>query len=80
MRRFLVKKIGDCGSLPTPKKPKADSERLFAAREDEERRRRVFKAAWRDEFAWSWQHSVVKSGLAGVWSFPPALKKGAKRS
>ena len=35
MRRFLVKKTGDCGSPPTPKKPKADSERLVAAREYE---------------------------------------------
>ena len=52
MRRFLVKKTGDCGSPPTPKKPKADSERLVAAREYEDRRRRGFKAAWRDEFAW----------------------------
>ena len=52
MRRFLVKKTGDCGSPPTPKKPKADSERLVAAREYDDRRRRGFKAAWRDEFAW----------------------------
>ena len=52
MRRLLVKKTGDCGSPPTPKKPKADSERLVAAREYEDRRRRGFKAAWRDEFAW----------------------------
>ena len=52
MRRFLVKKTGDCGSPLTPKKPKADSERLVAAREYEDRRRRGFKAAWRDEFAW----------------------------
>ena len=52
MRRFLVKKTGDCGSPPTPKKPKADSERLVAAREYEDRRRRGFKAVWRDEFAW----------------------------
>ena len=52
MRRFLVKKTGDCGSPPTPKKPEADSERLVAAREYEDRRRRGFKAAWRDEFAW----------------------------
>ena len=28
MRRFLVKKTGDCGSPPTPMKPKADSELL----------------------------------------------------
>ena len=48
MRRFLVKKTGDCGSPPTPKKPKADSERLVAAREHEDRRRRGFKVAWRD--------------------------------
>ena len=47
MRRFLVKKTGDCGSPPTTKKPKADSERLAAAREYEDRRRRGFKAAWR---------------------------------
>ena len=52
MRRFLVKKTGDCGSPSTPKKPKADSERLVAAREYEDRRRRGFKAAWCDEFAW----------------------------
>ena len=52
MRRFLVKKTGDCGSPPNPKMPKADSERLVAAREYEDRRRRGFKAAWRDEFAW----------------------------
>ena len=52
MRRFLVKKTGDCGSPPTTKKPKADSERLAAVREYEDRRRRGFKAAWRDEFAW----------------------------
>ena len=52
MRRFLLKKTGDCGSPPTPKKPKADSERLVAAREYEDRRRRGFKAAWHDEFAW----------------------------
>ena len=51
MRRFLVKKTGDCGSPPTPKKPKADSE-LVAAREYEDRRRQGFKAAWHDEFAW----------------------------
>ena len=30
--KLLVKKTGDCGSPPTPKKPKADSERLVAAR------------------------------------------------
>ena len=41
---FLVKKTGDCGSPPT--------ERLVAAREYEDRSRRGFKAAWRDEFAW----------------------------
>ena len=52
MRRFLVKKTGDCGSPPTPKKPNADSERLVAAREYDDRRRRGCKAAWRDEFAW----------------------------
>ena len=51
MRRFLIKKTGDCGSPPTPKKPKADAERLATAKEYEERRRRGFKAAWRDEFA-----------------------------
>ena len=51
MRRFLVKKTGDCGSPSTPKKPKADLERLVAAREYEDRRRRGFKAVWRDEFA-----------------------------
>ena len=45
-------KTGDCGSPPTPKKPKADSERLATAKEYEERRRPGFKAAWRDEFAW----------------------------
>ena len=52
MHRFLVKKTGDCGSPSTPKKPKADSERLVAARVYEDRRRRGLKAAWRDEFAW----------------------------
>ena len=49
---FSTKKTGDCGSPPTPNKPKADSERLVAAREHEDRRRRGFKVAWRDEFAW----------------------------
>ena len=52
MLRFLVKKTGDCGNPPTPKKPKTDAERLATAKEYEERRRRGFKAAWRDEFAW----------------------------
>ena len=52
MRRFLIKKAGDCGSPPTPKKLKADAERLATAKGYEERRRRGFKAAWRDEFAW----------------------------
>ena len=53
MHRFLIiKKTGDCGSPPTPKKPKADTERLATAKKYEERRRRGFKAAWRDEFAW----------------------------
>ena len=32
MRRFLVNKTGDCGSPTTPKKPKADSERLESMR------------------------------------------------
>ena len=41
MRRFLVKKTGDCGSPPTTKKPKADSERLAAAREYEDRVLRI---------------------------------------
>ena len=54
MRRFLIKKTGDRGSPPiaTPKKPKADAERLTTAKECEERRRPGFKAEWRDEFAW----------------------------
>ena len=52
MLRFMVKKTGDCGNPPTPKKPKTDAERLATAKEYEERRRRGFKAAWLDEFAW----------------------------
>ncbi len=48
----LVKKTGDCGNTPTPKKPKKDAERLATAKEYEERRRRGFKAASCDEFAW----------------------------
>ena len=47
MRRFLVKKTGDCGSPSTPKKPKADSERLVAAREYDDRRRRGFSCVVR---------------------------------
>ena len=50
MRRFLIKKTGDCGSPPTPKT--AEAERIATAKEYEERRRRGFKAAWHDEFAW----------------------------
>ena len=46
MLRFLVKKTGDCGKRQT------DAERLATAKEYEERRRRGFKAVWRDEFAW----------------------------
>ena len=42
----------DRGSPPTPKKPKADVESLATAKVYEERRRRGFKAAWHDEFAW----------------------------
>ena len=48
---YSPSKTGDCGSPPTPKKPKADAERL-TVKEYEERRRRGVKAAWRDEFAW----------------------------
>ena len=59
MRRFLVKKTGDCDSPPTPKKPKADSERLVAAREYEDRRRRGFKGTghWAD-FQWADSHQA----------------------
>ena len=32
MRRFLIKKTGDCSSPPTPKKPKAGAERLATAK------------------------------------------------
>ena len=49
MRGILIKKTGVCGSPPTPKKEKTDAERLATAKEYEERRRRGFKAAWRDE-------------------------------
>ena len=35
MLRFLVKKTGDCGNPPTPKKPKTDAERLATAKEHE---------------------------------------------
>ena len=52
MRPFLIKKTGDSRSPPTPKKPKADAERLATAKEYEERRRRGFNAAWHDEVAW----------------------------
>ena len=67
MRRFLVKKTGDCGSPPTPKEPKADPERLVAAREYEDRRRRGFKAAWRDEFSWlTYEPAPADSGSNGA--------------
>ena len=82
MRRFLVKKTGDCGSPPTPKKPKADSERLVAAREYEDRRRRGFKAAWRDEFAWLIYEPVSRarsSPVPGVVAyFRPSYAAGQK--
>ena len=41
MRRFLIKKTGDSGSPPTPKKPKAAAERLATAKKYEERRDKV---------------------------------------
>ena len=65
--RFLVKKTqtGDCGDPPTPKKPKTDSERLATAKEYGERRRRGFKAAWRDEFAWLNEPEVADSEANG---------------
>ena len=46
MRRFLIKKTGDCSGPPTPKITKSDAKRLATAKEYEERRRRGFKAAW----------------------------------
>ncbi len=46
MRRFLIKKTGDCSGPPTPKITKSDAERLATAKEYEERRRRGLKAAW----------------------------------
>ena len=61
MRCFLLKKTSDCGSPPTPRKPKADAERLATAKEYEERRRRGFKAAWRDEFAWFYEPAPADS-------------------
>ena len=66
MLRFLVKKTGDCGNPPTPKKPKTDAERLATAKEYEERRRRGFKAAWRYEFAWlTYEPEVADSEANG---------------
>ena len=38
MRRFLIKKPGDCSGQPTPKKTKSDAERLATATLYEERR------------------------------------------
>ncbi len=78
MRRFLVKKTGDCGSPPTPKKPKSDSERLVAAREYEDRRRRGFKAAWRDEFAWlTYEPAPADSDSNGAPAGAPAATGSA---
>ena len=78
MRRFLVKKTGDCGSPPTTKKPKADSERLAAAREYEDRRRRGFKAAWRDEFAWlTYEPAPADSDSNGAQVGAPAATGSA---
>ena len=69
MLRLLVKKTGDCGNPPTPKKPKTDAERLATAKEYEERRRRGFKAAWRDEFAWlTYEPEVADSKANGSGS------------
>ena len=63
MLRFLVKKTGDCGNPPTPKKPKTDAERLATAKEYEER---GFKAAWRDEYAWlTYEPEVADSEANG---------------
>ena len=78
MRRFLVKKTGDCGSPPTTKKPKADLERLAAAREYEDRRRRGFKAAWRDEFAWlTYEPAPADSDSNGAQVGAPAATGSA---
>ena len=78
MHRFLVKKTGDCGSPPTTKKPKADSERLAAAREYEDRRRRGFKAAWRDEFAWlTYEPAPADSDSNGAQVGAPATTGSA---
>ena len=78
MRRFSVKKTGDCGSPPTPKKPKADSERLVAAREYYDRRRRGFKAAWRDEFAWlTYEPAPADSDSNGAPAGAPAATGSA---
>ena len=78
MRRFLVKKTGDCTSPPTPKKPKADSERLVAAREYEDRRRRGFKAAWRDEFSWlTYEPAPADSDSNGAPEGAPAATGSA---
>ena len=78
MRRFLVKKTGDCGSPPTTKKPKADSERLAAAREYEDRRRRGFKASWRDEFAWlTYEPAPADSDSNGAQVGAPAATGSA---
>ena len=78
MRRFLVKKTGDCGSPPTTNKPKADSERLAAAREYEDRRRRGFKAASRDEFAWlTYEPAPADSDSNGAQVGAPAATGSA---
>ena len=46
MRRFLIKKTGDCSGPSMAKITKSDAERLATAKEYEERRRRGFKASW----------------------------------
>ena len=78
MRRFFVKKTGDCGSPPTPNKPKAHSDRLVAAREYGDRRRRGFKAAWRDEFAWlTYEPASADSDSNGAPAGAPAATGSA---
>ena len=57
---------------PTPKKPKTDAERLATAKEYEERRRRGFKAEWRDEFAWLTYEPEVAASEANGSGAPAA--------